>query len=175
MMHSKSNIHFTLDGGMKMFRRAIYPGTFDPITNGHLDIIKRACRMFDEIIVAVAHNDEKRPMFPIHERINMVHVATRDFPKLKVIGFDTLLVDLSNELDADIIIRGLRAVSDFEYELQMGYANASLKKELETIYLMPHLEHAFISSSVVRSLLKYNGKIDHLVPKETLELIVKDS
>jgi pantetheine-phosphate adenylyltransferase len=152
-------------------KRAIYPGTFDPITNGHLDIIKRACKIFDEIIVAVASSDEKKPVFDLETRIAMIKTVTADFPKIKVVGFDTLLVDLSNKLDANIIIRGLRAVSDFEYELQMGYANSSLKKELETIYLMPSLDNAFISSSVVRSLLKFNGKIDHLVPAEVLRYI----
>ncbi len=159
------------DGGnlqMSQFRRAIYPGTFDPITNGHLDIIKRACAMFDEIVVAVAHNEAKKPLFNLEERIAMVEKVTKDFPKIRVIGFHSLLVDLSDELDANIIIRGLRAVSDFEYELQMGYANASLKKELETVYLMPSLEHAFVSSSVVRSILPFHGKVDHLVPPEIL-------
>ena len=153
---------------MSQFRRAIYPGTFDPITNGHLDIIKRACAMFDEIVVAVAHNEAKKPLFNLEERIAMVEKVTKDFPKIRVIGFHSLLVDLSDELDANIIIRGLRAVSDFEYELQMGYANASLKKELETVYLMPSLEHAFVSSSVVRSILPFHGKVDHLVPPEIL-------
>ncbi|MCD6211940.1 MAG: pantetheine-phosphate adenylyltransferase [Sulfurovum sp.] len=152
-------------------RRAIYPGTFDPITNGHLDIIKRACKMFDEIIVAVADSEAKKPMFTLEQRIEMVEVATKDFPKIKVIGFHSLLVDLSDKLDANIVIRGLRAVSDFEYELQMGYANASLKKELETVYLMPSLEHAFVSSSVVRSILNFDGKVEHLVPADALKLI----
>ncbi|MBD3790256.1 MAG: pantetheine-phosphate adenylyltransferase [Campylobacterales bacterium] len=152
-------------------RRAIYPGTFDPITNGHLDIVKRACKMFDEIIIAVAQSQSKNPMFSLEQRIDMVKAATQNFPKIKVIGFENLLVNLSDELDANIIIRGLRAVSDFEYELQMGYANASLKKELETIYLMPSLEHAFVSSSVVRSILHFDGKIDHLVPKEAYSMI----
>jgi len=152
-------------------KRAIYPGTFDPITNGHLDIIKRACRMFDEIIVAVADSEAKKPMFTLEQRIEMVEAATKDFPKIKVIGFHNLLVNLSDELDANIIIRGLRAVSDFEYELQMGYANASLKKELETVYLMPSLEHAFVSSSVVRSILNFDGKVEHLVPDAALNLI----
>jgi len=152
-------------------RRAIYPGTFDPITNGHLDIITRACHMFDEIIVAVADSESKKPMFSLAQRIEMVEAATKNFPKIKVIGFHSLLVDLSDNLDANIIIRGLRAVSDFEYELQMGYANASLKKELETVYLMPSLEHAFVSSSVVRSILNFDGKIEHLVPDEALKLI----
>jgi pantetheine-phosphate adenylyltransferase len=151
------------------FRRAIYPGTFDPITNGHLDIIQRACAMFDEIIVAVAKNEPKKPMFSLDERIDMAKKATVDFPKVEVIRFNSLLVDLSDELNANIIIRGLRAVSDFEYELQMGYANSSLKKELETVYLMPSLENAFISSSVVRSLLPFCGKVSHLVPKIILD------
>jgi len=152
-------------------RRAIYPGTFDPITNGHLDIIKRACRMFDEIIVAVADSEAKKPMFTLAQRIEMVKAATKNFPKIKVIGFNNLLVNLSDELEANIIIRGLRAVSDFEYELQMGYANASLKKELETVYLMPSLEHAFVSSSVVRSILHFEGKVDHLLDKSTYKII----
>jgi len=158
----------------KQSKRAIYPGTFDPITNGHLDIIQRACTMFDEIIVAVAQSEDKKPMFSLEERINMIYASTKTFPKIKVVGFNTLLVDLSDKLDANIIIRGLRAVSDFEYELQMGYANSSLKKELETIHLMPSLEHAFISSTVVRSLLKFNGRIDHLVPPEALKLIQRE-
>ena len=156
---------------MNSFRRAVYPGTFDPITNGHLDIIKRASRMFDEIIVAVAESEAKKPMFTLEQRIEMVKAATSELPNIKVIGFHNLLVNLSNELDANIIIRGLRAVSDFEYELQMGYANASLKKELETIYLMPSLEHAFVSSSVVRTILNFDSKIEHLVPSKALELL----
>ena len=154
-----------------MVKKAIYPGTFDPITNGHLDIITRACHMFDEIIVAVAASHSKKPMFSLEQRMEMIKVTTKDFPKIKVIGFESLLVDLSDKLDANIIIRGLRAVSDFEYELQMGYANASLKKELETVYLMPSLEHAFVSSSVVRSILNFDGKVEHLVPDEALKLI----
>jgi pantetheine-phosphate adenylyltransferase len=152
-------------------RRAIYPGTFDPITNGHLDIISRASHMFDEIIVAVADSEAKKPMFTFEQRIDMVKAATKEFSTVKVIGFEGLLVDLSDELDANILVRGLRAVSDFEYELQMGYANASLKKELETVYLMPSLEHAFVSSSVVRSILEFAGKVEHLVPSEALNII----
>lgn len=152
-------------------RRAIYPGTFDPITVGHLDIIKRACTMFDEIIVAVADSQEKKPMFSLEQRIKMAQAATTKFPQLKVVGFDSLLVTLSDKLESNIIIRGLRAVSDFEYELQMGYANASLKSDLETIYLMPSLKRAFVSSSVVRTILKFDGKIDHLVTSDVQKLI----
>jgi len=149
---------------MNTIKRAIYPGTFDPITNGHVDIIQRASEMFDEIIVAVAENKAKKPMFSVEERVSMAKKATKSLSNVKVISFHSLLVDLSDELDANIIIRGIRAVSDFEYEFQMGYANSSLKEELETIFLMPSLEYAFISSSIVRSILPFGGKIEHLVP-----------
>ncbi len=160
---------------VKMIKRAIYPGTFDPITNGHVDIIQRASNMFDEITVAVADNQAKKPMFSVEERVTMAKIATRSISNVKVISFNSLLVDLSDELNANIVIRGIRAVSDFEYEFQMGYANASLKKELETIFLMPSLEYAFISSSIVRSLLPFNGKIEHLVPHCILPNILKES
>ena len=156
---------------MRKETRAIYPGTFDPITMGHLDIIKRAYNMFDEIIIAVADSQAKKPMFSLDERVAMVKAATDKMPNIKVIGFHKLLVDLADELNANILIRGLRAVSDFEYELQMGYANASLKKDLETIFLMPSLEYGFVSSSVVRSILPFNGKVDHLLHPEVLKMI----
>ncbi len=146
-----------------MKRRAIYPGTFDPVTVGHIDIMKRACSMFDEIIIAVAKSASKKPMFTHKQRIAMVQAVTKDFINIKVVGFEGLLVDLSNELDANILVRGLRAVSDFEYELQMGYANASLKKDLETIFLMPSLEYGYVSSSIVRSILPFDGKVEHLL------------
>jgi len=155
-------------------KRAIYPGTFDPITNGHVDIIQRASTLFDEITVAVADNQAKTPMFGVEERVTMAKKATRSISNVNVIHFNSLLVDLSDELNANIIIRGIRAVSDFEYEFQMGYANVSLKKELETIFLMPSLEYAFISSSIVRSLLPFNGKIEHLVPHCILPNILKE-
>ncbi len=156
---------------MSTIKRAIYPGTFDPVTVGHLDIMKRACTMFDEITIAVAKSASKKPMFSLEQRIAMVKTATKKFPKIKVVGFEGLLVDLSDKLDANIIVRGLRAVSDFEYEIQMGYANSSLKKELETIFLMPSLEYGFVSSSVVRSILPFGGKVDHLLPPEVLKMI----
>ena len=127
--------------------------------------------MFDRIIIAVAASQAKKPMFTLKQRIEMVKASTKAFPKIEVVGFDKLLVDLSDELEATIVVRGLRAVSDFEYELQMGYANASLKKELETIYLMPSLQHAFVSSSVVRTILAYDGKVDHLLPEATYKMI----
>jgi len=163
-------LHQMLQRSIQM-RTAIYPGTFDPITNGHLDIINRACSMFDRIIVAVAASEAKKPMFSLEQRIQMVQAATKSLPKIEVIGFDKLLVDLAEDLDASIVVRGLRAVSDFEYELQMGYANASLKPDLETIYLMPNLQHAFVSSSVVRTILAYDGKVDHLLHPEVHRII----
>jgi len=152
-------------------KRAIYPGTFDPITVGHMDIVRRACKIFDEIVIAVAESKSKKPLFDHERRIAFARAATSDFPKVRVVGFENLLVNLSDELEADIVIRGLRAVSDFEYELQMGYANASLKKELETIYLMPSLEYAFVSSSVVRTILHFGGRVDHLLPPEVYTMI----
>ncbi|BAF69932.1 pantetheine-phosphate adenylyltransferase [Nitratiruptor sp. SB155-2] len=149
-------------------RKVIYPGTFDPITNGHLDIIKRASTIFDHVIVAVARSQEKKPMFDITTRVKMAHIATSDMPNVTIKEFDTLLVNFCKQEDAFIIIRGLRAVSDFEYELQMGYANRSLDKDIETLYLMPSLQNAFISSSVVRTILKYKGNVSHLVPQSII-------
>ncbi|XOB60987.1 pantetheine-phosphate adenylyltransferase [Campylobacterota bacterium DY0563] len=151
------------------YRKAIYSGTFDPITNGHMDIVKRATYIFDEVIIAVAKSEMKSPMFTHEQRVAFAQAATKDMPKVKVIGFDTLLVDLASELKINTIIRGLRAVSDFEYELQMGYANSSINKKLETLYLMPTLENAFVSSTIVREIIRFNGKFQHLVPQKVLE------
>jgi len=158
---------------MGKYTRAIYPGTFDPITLGHLDLIKRAYNMFDEIIIAVADSQAKKPMFSLDQRVAMVKAATSELPNIRIIGFHKLLVDLSDELDANILVRGLRAVSDFEYELQMGYANASLKKDLETVFLMPSLEYGYVSSSIVRSILPFNGKVDHLL-HPTVHKMIKE-
>ncbi|MDA3966918.1 MULTISPECIES: pantetheine-phosphate adenylyltransferase [Helicobacter] len=145
-------------------RIAIYPGTFDPITNGHVDIVNRACKIFDKIIVAVAKSESKKPLFSQELRVEMAKMAFLNKPCVSVVGFCNLVADFSNEVGANVLLRGLRAVSDFEYELQMGYANASLNSNLETIYLMPSLKNAFISSSVVRSILLHDGDISHLVP-----------
>ncbi len=156
---------------MGMLKKVIYPGTFDPITNGHLDIINRAARIFDEVIVAVALSQEKKPMFDIATRVKMAKLATQHIPNVRIKDFDTLLVNFCQREQAKIIIRGLRAVSDFEYELQIGYANQSLDKELETLYLMPSLQNAFISSSVVRAILKFKGDVSHLVPQAIIPLL----
>ena len=153
-----------------MKRKAIYSGTFDPITNGHIDIIKRALKVFDEVIVAIAQSSSKKPMFDINKRVDLVNIATKDL-NVTTKSFDTLLVDFAKEQQVDTIVRGLRAVSDFEFELQMGYANNSLDKEIDTMYFMPTLRNAFVSSSVVREILRFDGKVDHLVPKEILKEI----
>ncbi len=150
---------------------ALYPGTFDPITNGHFDIIERALSLFDEVIIAVADSQEKKPMFTLTQRIDMVKSATKHLENVKVFGFNNLTVEFAHTHEATILIRGLRAVSDFEYELQLGYVNNSLDDTIETVYLMPKLKHAFISSSIVRNLLKFQAKTQHLLPKEVQEII----
>jgi len=149
-------------------KKAIYSGTFDPITNGHIDILKRGLKIFDEIIVAVGINASKKTMFDTKSRIELIKEATKDLKGVSVSSFDNLLVDFAKEQEVNNIIRGLRAVSDFEYELQMGYANNSLDENLETVYLMPTLHNAFVSSSIVRELIKHNGKISHLVPNNII-------
>ena len=152
-------------------RIALYPGTFDPITNGHFDIIERAGKLFDEVIVAIADSKEKNPLFSLDERIEMARLATNKLENVRVVGFNNLTIELAHEHNAGVLIRGLRAVSDFEYELQLGYLNNSLDNTIETVYLMPTLKHAFVSSSIVRNLLKFNGKTEHLVPLEIHEKI----
>ncbi len=151
------------------YKKAIYSGTFDPITKGHLDIIKRASNIFDEVIIAVAKSETKKPMFSHEKRVEFAQAAVEGISGVRVMGFDTLLVDLATELQINTIIRGLRAVSDFEFELQMGYANSSINKKIETLYLMPTLENAFVSSTIVREIIRFNGKFEHLVPQKVVE------
>ena len=157
--------------GITLEKKALYPGTFDPITNGHFDIIERALGLFDEVIIAVAISEDKKPMFTLEERIEMAKKATSHLSNVKVVGFNNLTIELAKTHKAGILIRGLRAVSDFEYELQLGYLNNSLDDTIETVYLMPKLKHAFVSSSIVRNLLKFNGKTSHLLPKEVQNFI----
>lgn len=152
-------------------KACIYPGTFDPVTNGHLDVIKRAAKIFDKVIVAVAASESKQPYFSLARRVEMVKISTTDLKNVEVVGFNNLLVDFAKNCGVNVVIRGLRAVSDFEYELQIGYANAVLWDELETVYLMPSLQNAFISSSIVRSVLSHKGDVSKLVPSEILETL----
>lgn len=152
-------------------KRAIYPGTFDPITNGHLNIIKRGLNIFDEVIVGVADSSEKRPMFSLKERVSMIESSLSEFKGITVQPFSGLLVDFAKENSVKSIIRGLRSNADFEYELQLSYANRSLYSDMETVYLMPEIDSSFISSSIVRSILKHNGSVDHLVPHQVQEFL----
>ncbi len=147
-----------------MKQKAIYPGTFDPVTNGHVDIIRRAANIFPELIVAVASNQVKGPFFSLETRINLVRQAANDLHNVTVIGFDKLLIHLVHELQATVILRGLRAVSDFEYEFQLAGMNRKLSKDIETIFLTPSEESMFISSTLVREIAKLGGDITTFVP-----------
>ncbi|ARQ99229.1 MULTISPECIES: pantetheine-phosphate adenylyltransferase [Campylobacter] len=155
-------------------KSCIYPGTFDPITNGHLDVIRRACNVFDRVIVAVALNESKKPYFNYDQRIELARLATKELSSVEVTGFNNLLIDFAKSQNINTVVRGLRAVSDFEYELQIGYANASLWSEFETIYFMPSLKNAFISSSIVRSVLRHDGDISSLVPSKVYKKIKEE-
>ncbi|CAG9468274.1 phosphopantetheine adenylyltransferase [Campylobacter upsaliensis] len=152
----------------------LYPGSFDPITNGHLDVIKRALKIFDKVVVAIAQSEHKNPCFSLEKRKDLALLATQNLKNVEIVTFTNLLVDLAKELEIKTVIRGLRAVSDFEYELQIGYANNALWSEFETVYLMPNLKNAFISSSIVRSIVAHGGDVSSLVPKEILPFL-KDS
>lgn len=154
-----------------MKKISLYPGTFDPITNGHYDIIERASKLFDEVIIAVADSSEKKPMFDLKQRVEMVEIATSELKNIKVAPFSNLTVDFAAKENANILVRGLRTVGDFEYELQLGYLNHTLNEEIETVYLMPSLEHAFVSSSIIRNLLKFNGKTSHLLPPKVEKMV----
>ncbi|WP_353411880.1 pantetheine-phosphate adenylyltransferase [Arenicella sp. 4NH20-0111] len=148
-----------------MKKIAIYPGTFDPLTNGHLDLVARAEQIFDEVIIAVSDNPRKNPLFTASERMDMVDKAVKDIPHVHVESFDDLLVNFVARKKAKFVIRGLRAVSDFEYEFQLASANRRLDSNVETIFLTPQESNYFISSSLVREISYYGGDISSFVPK----------
>ena len=143
---------------------AVYPGSFDPPTNGHLDIIIRATHLFPRVIVAVTDNSTKNPTFSLEERIQMLKSATKNLPSVKIDSFSTLLVNYLNEKKASIIIRGLRAISDFEYEFQMALMNRRLNRKIETVFLMPDEKYTYLSSRMVKEVARLGGDIDGLVP-----------
>lgn len=145
-------------------RRAIYPGSFDPITNGHLDLLHRASGLFDELIVAVARDNAKQSLFTVEERVALLEAATTDIPHLRVVPFGGLLVNFAREEDATAIVRGLRAVSDFEFEFQLALMNRKLDPHLETMFLMPREELTYISSRLVKEIARLGGDIDQFVP-----------
>jgi len=145
--------------------RAVYPGSFDPLTNGHLDLIERSLRIFDELVVAVVTNPAKTGLFTDVERVEMIREATHELRAIEVVIFDGLLVDLVARVGARAIIRGLRAVSDFEYEFQMALMNRKLREEIETVFLMPHEAYSYISSRLIKEVAGYGGTVTGLVPK----------
>jgi len=145
-------------------RRAVYPGTFDPVTNGHVDVIRRALRLFDRLIIAVAANPQKEPFFKLADRESMVRQTVRRIRNVRVITFEGLLVDLVRDQKAVAIVRGLRAVSDFEFEFQMALANRELFTDAESVYLMPSIEYIFVSSTIIKNIAMHGGSVRHFVP-----------
>jgi pantetheine-phosphate adenylyltransferase len=145
-------------------RRAIYPGSFDPVTNGHLDVIERAQKLFDEVVVAVADNDEKQPLFSLKERLNLLRETAGRIENVRVAQFKGLLVDFAKAEHAGAVIRGLRAVSDFEFEFQMALMNRKLDAAAETIFLMPKEEYTYLSSRIVKEIARLGGDVSSFVP-----------
>ena len=150
-------------------RVAIYPGTFDPVTNGHIDIIRRALNICDHLVVSVALNPTKNPLFPIEQRVDFIKKALKDLENVDVLPFENLLTDFARKNDAAVIIKGLRAVSDFEYELQMGLMNRNLDQSIETLFMIPSQEYSFLSSNFIKEIAKHGGDIHKLVPKIVAE------
>ena len=149
--------------------RAIYPGSFYPVTLGHLDIIRRSASIADELIVGILNNKAKTPLFSVGERVRMLEEVTKDFPNVKIIPFEGLLVEFAKQMDAKVIVRGLRAITDFEYELQMSQTNQKIEPEIETLFLTTSLEFSFLSSTTVKEVASFGGDITQFVP----EVIVK--
>jgi pantetheine-phosphate adenylyltransferase len=148
---------------------AIYPGSFDPITLGHLDVITRGSRLFDRIIVAVARNPNKTPLFSVEERLAQINQAINHLPNAQADSFEGLTVTYAKEAQAQVLIRGLRAISDFELELQMAHTNKTLSNSIETVFLATSNEYSFLSSSVVREIARFRGPVDHLVPQHVAQ------
>jgi len=146
-------------------RRAVYPGSFDPVTNGHMDIIRRSASIFDELIVAVSNNPNKKHLFTIDERIEIIESLTSDIKNIRIEYFDTLLVDYVREKQVNVVVRGLRAVTDFEMEFQMALVNKKMHQEMETIFLVTSAEYSYLSSSIIREIASYGGDVSSLVAR----------
>jgi len=144
---------------------AIYPGTFDPITNGHLDILKRAASVFGTVYIAVAQNMHKNPLFTTEERIRMIQNCTGQFPNVKIDQFNGLAVEYAHKVGASVIIRGLRAISDFDYEFQMALMNRHMNDNIDTVFFMPHEDYTYLSSSTVREIVRFGGEVREFVPE----------
>jgi len=156
---------------------AVYPGTFDPLTNGHLDLILRASKLADELVIGVASNDEKKPLFSVEERIGLIETVLKenlaDSSHIHVVGFTNLLIDFAKEQQASIVIRGLRAISDFEFEFQMMSTNHRLNPEIESVFLMASEQHHFISSSFVKEIAKLNGDVSSFVDNHVKQALIQ--
>ena len=152
------------DPGRIVHVRAVYPGSFDPLTNGHLDLIERSLRIFDELVVAVVTNPAKTAVFSDDERIEMIRESTQHLREIEIVVFDGLLVDLVLRVGARAVVRGIRAVSDFEFEFQMALMNRKLREEIETVFLMPHEAYSYISSRLIKEVAGYGGSVKGLVP-----------
>ena len=152
-------------------KRAIYPGSFDPVTNGHVDIILRSSKIVDKLIVGVLNNSAKKSLFSVEERVSMLKELTKDLPNVEVTSFDGLLVDYMREIDASIIVRGLRAVTDFEYELQIAQTNHIEHTDIETIFLTTNLQYSYLSSTIVKEFASYGGDISKFVPEQFVDRI----
>jgi pantetheine-phosphate adenylyltransferase len=151
----------------------VYPGTFDPITNGHIDLIERASKLFDKIIVAIASNQKKSPLFDIDERISLAGECLQHLPNVEIKGFDYLLVNFVRDCEADAVMRGLRAVSDFEYEFQLANMNRALSPDIESIFLTPAEKFSYISSSLVREISSLKGDVSKFVPANVGDALIK--
>lgn len=151
--------------------RAIYPGSFDPATYGHLDIIKRAAALFDEVIVAVLNNSAKSPLFSVEERVNILEKATKDIPNVIIKPFNGLSVNFAKENEAQVIVRGLRAVTDFEYELQMAQTNRVLAPDVDTVFLTTSLEYAYVSSTIMKEVARFGGDLAKFAPPEIIQAL----
>jgi len=147
-------------------RTAVYPGSFDPVTNGHIDIIRRAAKVFDKVIVVVLNNTSKNPLFTLEERMELLRLATKDIPNVEVDWFRDLLVNYMKKRQVNLVVRGLRAVSDFEYEMQMASTNRKLRDDVETFFISSTPQYSYLSSSIVRDIAKFHGPVTDLVPVE---------
>ena len=153
--------------------RAIYPGSFDPVTYGHLDVIKRASKIVDELIVGVLNNKSKTPLFSVENRVKMLNDAVSDLPNVKVMSFEGLLVDFAKKVDAQLIVRGLRAVTDFEYELQMAQTNRVLAPDVDTVFLTTSLEYAYLSSTILKEVAHFGGDLSKFAPAEITDAVIE--
>ena len=153
--------------------RAIYPGSFDPVTFGHIDIIERAARISDELIVGVLQNKAKTPLFSVEERVIMLREVTKHLKNVKIVPFEGLLIEFAKTMDAKVIVRGLRAITDFEYELQMSQTNRKLNSDVETLFLTTSLDYSYLSSTTVKEVASYDGDITQFVPEFVAEKVTE--